>query len=60
MAIAFATTLSSCGDQARLPEEAVMGATPTLAEPVHSSPTTVNIASAKGWPPALRPKPHPD
>ena len=33
-----------------------MGATPTLAEPVHSAPTTVNIAPATGWPLGAAPK----
>ena len=56
MTIVLATTLSSCGDQARLPEEAVMGAAPTLAEPVHAAATTVNIAPAKGWPSGAAPK----
>ena len=56
VAIALATTLSSCGDQARLPDEGVTGPTPTLVEPVHQVVTTVNIAPAKGWPPGGAPK----
>ena len=54
--VAFAAMLCSCGDQARLPDEAVMGGTPTLAEPVRQVVTTVNIAPAKGWPPGGTPK----
>lgn len=40
-------SLAACGDNARLPEEAAVGPTPTLPEPKESLIPTVNIAPAK-------------
>jgi glucose/arabinose dehydrogenase len=51
----FALSLTACGDRATLPEQVTMGATPTLAQPVHAAIATVNIAPAKGWPPGAVP-----
>ena len=47
--------LAACGDTARLPSTAGMGATPTLPKPVNSLIPTVNIAPAMGWPEGLMP-----
>jgi glucose/arabinose dehydrogenase len=41
--------LTSCGERARLPEEASYGPNPTLPEPTRSLVPTVKIAAARGW-----------
>ena len=41
--------LTACGDTAKLPPSAGMGANPTLPKPINSLIPTVNIAPAKGW-----------
>lgn len=45
-----AAVLSACGDQARLPPEAVTGPDPALPAPRKGVLPTVNIAPARGWP----------
>ncbi|MCY7307670.1 MAG: sorbosone dehydrogenase family protein, partial [Rhodoferax sp.] len=42
--------LSACGEVARLPTSAGMGALPTLPAPRPTLIPTVNIAPAIGWP----------
>ena len=41
--------LAGCGDQAKLPAGASMGANPEIPAPTESLIPTVNIAKAKGW-----------
>jgi glucose/arabinose dehydrogenase len=53
--ILLGLALSACGDRATLPEQETMGATPTLARPAQGLIPTVNIATAKGWPPGALP-----
>ena len=45
------------GDTARLPENASLGASPTLPEPTQSLVPTVKIAYAEGWPEGGKPTP---
>lgn len=45
-----AAILTSCGDHARLPASAGIGASPQLPPPHETLIPTVNIAPAKGWP----------
>ena len=47
--------LSGCSEHATLPDEALVGPTPTLAAPNSTIVPTVNIAPAKGWPPGAKP-----
>ncbi|MBH2009921.1 MAG: sorbosone dehydrogenase family protein [Xanthomonadaceae bacterium] len=47
--------LAACGDTAKLPPTAGMGATPTLPPPRSSLIPTVKIAPATGWPEGLAP-----
>jgi glucose/arabinose dehydrogenase len=47
--------LAGCGDTAKLPPGADMGATPTLPAPVKSLIPTVLIAEAIGWPAGVMP-----
>lgn len=47
--------LAGCGDSAQLPEEATVGANPTLPAPNPTMIPTVDIAPAKGWPPGASP-----
>ena len=47
--------LAACGDTAKLPDTAGMGATPTLPQPVRNVIPTVEIAPAKGWPAGTTP-----
>ena len=58
--LSLALLLVGCGDSARLPEEAAVGANPTLPAPKPPPIPTVNIAPAKGWPKDARPKPASD
>ena len=55
LALAVVAALVACGDTAKLPDTAGMGATPTLPKPVTSLIPTVNIAPAKGWPAGMMP-----
>jgi glucose/arabinose dehydrogenase len=41
--------LAGCGDNAKLPEQASVGANPTIPQPTKSYIPTVKIAPAKGW-----------
>jgi glucose/arabinose dehydrogenase len=47
--------LTSCGDRARLAEEASFGPNPTLPEPTRTLVPTVKIATARGWMPDGKP-----
>jgi len=48
--VVAAIALTACGDEARLPVSAGIGAHPQLPPPHPSLITTVNVAPAKGWP----------
>ncbi|CAN5422208.1 sorbosone dehydrogenase family protein [soil metagenome] len=50
LCLALLGGLAACGDTAKLPPTAGMGATPTLPPPKSSLIPTVNIATATGWP----------
>ena len=50
-------SLVACGDTAKLPPQAGMGASPVLPPPTKSLIPTVNIAPAKGWPEGKLPTP---
>jgi glucose/arabinose dehydrogenase len=50
-----AVLLSACGDNATLPEQASIGANPTIPAPRQSYIPTVSIAIAKGWPDGGKP-----
>ena len=52
--------LSGCGDEAKLPEAATMGPTPTLPDPHKTLIPTVKIATARGWSAGEAPKPAPE
>lgn len=56
LVILTALVLSSCGDSAKLPEEASTGANPTIPAPRKSYIPTVSIAPAKGWPEGSKPQ----
>ena len=47
---ACALPIAACGDSSKLPEQATVGASPTLPEPTTTLLPTVKIATAKGWP----------
>jgi glucose/arabinose dehydrogenase len=49
--------LAACGESSKFPEDAGVGASPTLPEPNRTLIPTVNIAPAKGWPQGEKPKP---
>ena len=55
--LALLSGLLACGDTAKLPPSAGMGATPTLPKPLSNLIPTVNIAPAKGWPEGVKPTP---
>ena len=55
LALAVVAALVACGDTAKLPDTAGMGATPTLPKPQSSLIPTVKIAPAKGWPAGMMP-----
>ena len=55
LALAAVAALVACGDTAKLPDTAGMGATPTLPKPQSSLIPTVKIATAKGWPAGMMP-----
>ena len=48
--------LAACGDEARLPEQATTGPTPTIAAPSEALIPTINIAKAVGWAEGERPR----
>lgn len=50
LAVAAALFLAACGDNAKLPEQASVGANPTIPAPNKTYFPTVKIAPAKGWP----------
>src|SRR5262245_50725807 len=56
LVILSAVFLSSCGDSAKLPEGASIGANPTIPVPRKSYIPTVSIAWAKGWPEGGKPQ----
>lgn len=56
---AAAALLAACGEQARLPESALVGPRPTLAEPARTLLPTVHIAPAVGWAVGATPQPAP-
>jgi glucose/arabinose dehydrogenase len=45
-----ALLLAACGDSAKLPEQATVGANPTLPEPNETLIPTIKVAKGKGWP----------
>src|SRR5688572_30236831 len=47
--IITSATLTACGDEARLPEEATTGPSPTLPEPTTNIIPTIKVAKAIGW-----------
>ena len=51
------TIVSACGAAARLPVAAGTGPNPTIPPPRSSMIPTVNVVTAKGWPPAATPMP---
>ncbi len=53
----FALTLSGCGDEATLPEQAGMGPKPQLPPPTQTFFPTIRIARAEGWPAGGKPTP---
>jgi glucose/arabinose dehydrogenase len=52
----LAFLLASCGDSAKLPEQASIGEKPPIPEPTTSLFPTLNYAVAKGWPKGETPK----
>ena len=57
VAFALAVGLAACGETAKLPFSAGIGANPTLPPPSKSLIPTVHIAPAKGWPDGAKPVP---
>jgi glucose/arabinose dehydrogenase len=57
LAVAVAVTSAACGTSARLPVSAGIGPKPVLPPPQRSLLPTVNVVSAKGWPPEGKPLP---
>ena len=55
LAVVVAVALTACGEMARLPIAAGVGAHPQLPPPNPTLIPTVNIAPAKGWPAAGKP-----
>ena len=49
--------LAACGESSKFPEDAGIGANPTIPEPNRTLIPTVNIAPAKGWSQGAKPKP---
>jgi glucose/arabinose dehydrogenase len=47
--------LAGCGEAAKLPEDAAVGASPTLPPPTKTIIPTVKIAPAQGWPAGSKP-----
>ena len=50
-----AAAVSACAETSRLPEQADVGPSPTLVEPVKTLIPTVKVAPAKGWQPGTAP-----
>lgn len=59
LALAALAALAACGDTAKLPDTAGMGATPTLPQPISGLIPTVKVAKATGWPDRVMPTPMP-
>ena len=59
LALAALAALAACGDTAKLPDTAGMGATPTLPQPIRSLIPTVKVAKATDWPEGMMPTPMP-
>lgn len=57
LATACALALAACGETAKLPESAGVGASPTIPEPNRTLIPTVKVAPAKGWAEGATPKP---
>jgi len=57
IATSLTLALAACGDAAKLPEQASVGAKPELPAPNHTLIPTVDIPAAKGWPQGAKPKP---
>lgn len=57
LCLPLAIGLAACGDTAKLPPGADVGAAPTLPPPVKALVPTVNIAEATGWPVGVMPVP---
>lgn len=57
LGLVLAAGLSACGETAKLPPGADLGATPTLPPPTKTLIPTVHIAEATGWPAGLLPVP---
>ena len=55
LVVAAALVLAACGEVAKLPESAGVGAKPTLPPPARTLIPTVHIAPAKGWPAGVKP-----
>jgi glucose/arabinose dehydrogenase len=58
--VVLALFLASCGDSAKLPEQASFGPNPPLPEPSKSLFPTINVATARGWAESGIPKPADD
>jgi glucose/arabinose dehydrogenase len=56
ISILLLLALAACGDTARLPESASVGAQPQLPPPAHALIPTVHIAPAQGWPAGAQPR----
>lgn len=56
IALLCAALLAACGDTAKLPEEAAIGAQPQLPPPAGALIPTVHIARAVGWPAGTQPR----
>ena len=57
IATSLTLALAACGDAAKLPEQASVGAKSELPAPNHTLIPTVDIPAAKGWPQGAKPKP---
>lgn len=58
-ALAIAAALSGCGDSTRLHDNADVGPSPTLLEPVQTALPTINVAPARPWQDGEAPTPAP-
>jgi glucose/arabinose dehydrogenase len=56
-AVALTLLVAGCGDSAKVPEEATVGANPTIPPPTQTTIPTLKIATATGWPEGVMPKP---
>lgn len=55
LAVLLTAALAGCGESARLPDKADMGARPTLTEPVRTVIPTAHVAAARPWQPGQGP-----